>query len=134
MINDADVRNSSIDQDDNIMPNILQSLNNLEISFKNLQEENAKLREEIENWNDDINDIWYSIELVEREQNHINQYNRRENIEISGLPERISQDDLETACIRILRRIGVDGLEPWEIAACHRLKKVDGQESRNVII
>ena len=86
-------------------------------------------------WNSrEIDDIWYSIEVVEREQNHIYQYSRRENIEISGLPENIPQEILETVCINLPRKIGVGCLQSWEITVCHRLKKVEGQATRNVII
>ena len=78
--------------------------------------------------------MWESVEVLERDQNHLNQYNRRENIEITGIPENIPQDKLEDVCIDILRRIGVNALDRWEIAACHRLRKTEGQTTSNVII
>ena len=67
--------------------------------------------------------------------NLLQQYNRCENIEISNIPDTIENHELEYVVIGILRRIGVDNLESWEIAACHRLKKKRKNEQfGNIII
>ena len=66
---------------------------------------------------------------LEKELNVFLQYNRRESIEISGVPENIPQRELESTMILILRRIGLQHLSSYEIAACHRLrgKKTGGK-------
>ena len=66
--------------------------------------------------------------------NLLQQYNRRENIEISNIPDTIENHELEYVVIGILRSIGVDNLESWEIAACHRLKKRKNEQFGNIII
>ena len=50
------------------------------------------------------------------------QYSRRENLIISGIPEIVSQDALEPKVLQILETIGLS-ITLYEIAACHRLKK-----------
>ena len=67
--------------------------------------------------------------------NLFQQYNRKESIEVSGIPENILQKDLENTMIGVLRRVGLWGLESYEIAACHRLKrKVNNEKTSRVII
>ena len=57
------------------------------------------------------------------------QYNRRESIEIHGLPETVFADDdyvkdekLEEKCLGLLEEIGVGTLNPMQVVGCHRLK------------
>ena len=45
---------------------------------------------------------------MEVEANHINQYSRRSNIEIRGIPENIHQRVLEKHLIDVLHSIGID--------------------------
>ena len=47
------------------------------------------------------------------------QYSRRESLVISGIPENISQADLEPTVLEILRNIGVHNLASYHISACH---------------
>ena len=60
--------------------------------------------------------------VLKKELNLLEQYNRQENIEISGLPETICNNELESVIIDLLRRIGLHNLEHFDIVACHRLK------------
>ena len=72
---------------------------------------------------------------LEKELNIFQQYNRRESIEISGVPENIPQSELERKMIDVLRRSGVHNLCHYEIAACHRLQgKKFGEKTKLVII
>ena len=59
---------------------------------------------------------------LETELNKLDQYNRRNNLEISGIPDSVSNDALEGTAIKIFKEIGVD-LAENEIEACHRLRK-----------
>ena len=52
-----------------------------------------------------------------------NQYARRESIIISGIPDKISQNQLEEVVIDILRTVGLTTISSYNISACHRLKK-----------
>ena len=62
------------------------------------------------------------VSLLERSHVASLQYNRRESIEISGLPQTIKDNELENRCIDILEDIGCGRLATDEIVACHRLK------------
>ena len=53
----------------------------------------------------------------------LDQYTRRENIEILNIPDRIKQNELEAYVIVILKGIGLVNICSYDIAACHRLRK-----------
>ena len=64
-----------------------------------------------------------------------NQYNRRQNLIIDGIPGNIKQNKLESTCIEIIRNLGFNGsLGPYEIIACHRLKRKDPNSPAPTII
>ena len=62
------------------------------------------------------------VRLIECEQ-----YPRRENIVISGIPEFVTHDHLKEQVVTICYNLGLDITE-HDIAACHRLPK--GEHSR----
>ena len=57
--------------------------------------------------------------LIENEQ-----YSRRENLIISGIPENVTEDALELKVLQILETIGLS-ITSYEIAACHGLKNIN---------
>ena len=61
------------------------------------------------------------VESLERQTNANAQYSRRECLEIFGIPESVSNDDLEDKVCAILSEIDVN-VSPDRIEACHRLK------------
>ena len=65
--------------------------------------------------------------------NNLDQYSRRENIEILGIPDNITINNLETTVIEILDSIGVQ-VSSYNIVACHRLKKKNYQKSASTIV
>lgn len=65
-------------------------------------------------------DVWDRLYHCERETSNLDQYNRRENIEIAGIPNNILNYHLERYVIDTLREIGVTGLTSFVIDACHR--------------
>ena len=62
------------------------------------------------------------VQLLERTLVNSLQYNRRESIEIHGLPEAIEDNKLEETCLNILDDIGVGKVSPMSVVGCHRLK------------
>ena len=68
------------------------------------------------------------VQLLEKSHLKSLQYDRKENIEIHGLPEAITDTNLESSCIEILKDIGCGEINEWQIHACHRLK------NRNITI
>ena len=62
------------------------------------------------------------VELLERSHLNSLQYNRRESIEIHGIPEKIENKDLESYCLDVLEDIGVREVSSHDVHACHRLR------------
>ena len=48
------------------------------------------------------------------------QYSRRNNLELSGIPNRICDEDLENTVINIFKKSGID-VDTRDIEVCHRL-------------
>ena len=98
-----------------------------QVIFKNrdLKKELAKLMKE----NDNLFDRCYDMEV---ELNTTNQYSRRSNVEIRGIPESIQQRDLENHLINVLHSIGIN-VESYDIVAVHRIGRIVHGKSRNVI-
>ena len=87
-----------------------------------------------------INDLKCRLDMIEKKLyeaqvriNKFEQYTRRENLEIIGIPDSINQDQLENTVLRILESIGVH-TDSYHISACHRLAKNKKQQSANTII
>ena len=102
----------------------------LQLEKKNnikLKEELLTTKNDLQNKNSDLNDDLHEIfdELYKMDCKIIqnNQYTRRESLIISGIPDRITQRDLEDTVLEILRSIGLTTITSYNITACHRLKK-----------
>ena len=65
------------------------------------------------------------VQLLERSQLNSLQYQRRESIEICGLPQSIKDEELESSCRDLLQDIGCGTIKGSAIHACHRLKNRD---------
>ena len=67
------------------------------------------------------------MEKLEREQNRHIQYERRNTIEITGIPTSVKQDYLEVEVLNIFETAGVEvngcKLDYYQIKACHRIGK-----------
>ena len=68
--------------------------------IKNLVEENKKLQKKVKNLEEKVKKIAISTEAT-------NQYGRRNNIEISGIPDYVNDEDLEETVKDILEKIDV---------------------------
>ena len=61
------------------------------------------------------------IKKLESQSYQDNQYTRRDCIEIAGIPDSVSQTDLEYIAIKILSLLEIN-VVPNDVQACHRLK------------
>ena len=126
---------------------------NFDIELEALREENANLRNKLDNYilhetdreekikecfNSPLNVPNCIVDLQPLKENleekileldirlvECEQYSRRENIVISGIPNTVSQKDLQQKVIEILDLIGLK-IIPDDIAACHRLYNPPG--------
>ena len=88
--------------------------------------------------NDNLKEITAKQDVVilnlESKLDQLNQYGRRENLEIAGLPDSISDDKLLSAVLNIFNEIDVV-VDECEISACHRLpKKKDSKLPKRTIV
>ena len=74
------------------------------------------------------------ITFLEQELSRLDQYGRRENVEILGIPARVSDQNLETEVIKILHKIGLSHIVSYSIVGCHRIGKKDRFGSRSTIV
>ena len=90
-------------------------LNLKNVVIKNLQIENQCLRSKVDNLEKEV------ISLEENE-NLLEQYGRRNNLEITGISNKIEDVDLEGKVVEILDKIEVN-VSSKGIEACHRIEK-----------
>ena len=72
-------------------------------SLSKLKKQNKLYLNEIEELKDQIEETWEYTEALERDLTNLCQYNRRESIEIVGIPESIPNHALEETVVGILR-------------------------------
>ena len=86
--------------------------------IKNLQGENERLREKVSN-------LERKVTSLEINQNKLEQYGRRNNIEVSSIPNSVEDNCLEEKIISVFTSVVIDA-KSNNIEACHRTG-----ESRN---
>ena len=89
-----------------------------DVIIKRLQDENELLRAKCNKLENKVVSLELSIDLFE-------QYGRRNNIVISGIPDDISDNDLESSTVTdIMKDVDVD-INSSDLEACHRIGKSD---------
>ena len=87
---------------------------------------------------DSIRHIEDELVRLDKDITITNQYNRRQNIIIDGIPGNIRNQQLQHVCIDIITKLGffshTNPLTPYDVVGCHRLKKIPGQASAPTII
>ena len=100
-------------------------LNLKDVIIKNLQVENERLRKK-------VNVRENKFLTLESEHNSLEQYGRRNNIEITRIPDKVPYQNLEEKVVDILNEISVD-VSPKDIEACHRVG-VSKNNSKKTIV
>ena len=114
-LDEVETKNTALDEHNTLL---LNKLSILEKKYSDVQ----KLKSRVDTFTTDlteVNDYIFDMDcrIIENSQ-----YSRRESIIISGIPDNIGQNSLETTVLHILSEIGLN-LTSYEIAACHRLHK-----------
>ena len=104
---------------DTLLENICKTKDDI---INQLRIENQQLKDDIVKVNASLADKGVKITSLEREVNDLNQYIRRNNIEIVGIPDSIDQENLEGKVIELAKSMGVN-ISVGDIEGCHRLKK-----------
>ena len=87
-------------------------LNLKDVIIKGLQFETQRLRMKVNNLEN----------KVEINENHLEQYGRRNNLEITEIPDDVSDENLKEKVIQVLSEIQVN-VSSSDIEACHRIGK-----------
>ena len=111
--------------------------------INSLKEENKNLQQRIEVLEKDSAIAFKEIEETQRIAHSTDQYQRRNNIEISGIPLECDEDLKEVViglCNSILKEPGKPtddtdcDIGDYDIEACHRLKSVNKDGIQNTIV
>ena len=86
-----------------------------------LKEDNLKLQKKVESLEEQLSENITNI-------NKIDQYNRRNNIEIQGIPSSVSDNDLEKKVIDIFKCLNIN-IQTSDIEGCHRMGKANPQNT-----
>ena len=100
-------------------------LNLKDVIIKNLQIENQRLRTR-------VNVLENKVLSLEISSNHLEQYGRRNNLEISGIADDVSDENLECKVIEVLKEIQVD-VATSDIEACHRIGKSKNSSKKTIV-
>ena len=85
------------------------------MTIKDLQVENQRLRMK-------VNNLENKVISLEINGNHLKQYGRRNDLEITGIPDDVSDENLEEKVIQVLSEIQVN-VSSSDVEACHRIGK-----------
>ena len=86
---------------------IRESLEDIkEYVLKKVLEDNRKLRKRVEKLEEDKEELYDSISEVQRNLNKQDQYSRRNNIELSGIPHSVN--NLEETVVKILNSVNIE--------------------------
>ena len=118
----------------NFCENISQKISLLEEDFKILKNENKSLKSILKETEIHVDEQLSYIYKLEEDLARLNQYGRRENIEIIGIPNNVSDKKLEIEVIKILRKIGLDHINHFKIVGCHRIGGRDEKGNKNTIV
>ena len=108
--------------ENNIKSNITEQVNESIISIKEsiinaLKEENKLLKSKVLN-------LEHKLSQSEAHINNLDQYNRRNNLEIQGISSNVSDDAFEDKVVGIFHSLNIN-LSKHDIEDCHRLGKAD---------
>ena len=112
---------------DHLKTNIVHQMNGSVMSIKDtiinaLKEDNAQLRNK-------VGFLEKKLTEVEISRNKLEQYTRRNNIEIRGIPPRIPDEKLEEKVIEVFGAMNI-AITKNDVEDCHRL----GKSSENTIV
>ena len=139
MSHDYDTRNKkksdemSQDSLDKLEKSIIQGINSLKYEIINLndivikyfQDENARLKEKCEK-------LENRVAILESNHNDLVQYGRRNNVVFSGIPENVTDNNLENIVMSVLSDIDVQ-VEPRDIEACHQINKPTSKTQKTIV-
>lgn len=86
-----------------------------------------RLRKENEQLRSELADTKSKLKCVERDVVKLQQYDRRNNVEVAGIPKEVSDENLESKVLELFNLLKVEVSEA-DIEACHWLRKKPGEK------
>ena len=116
--------------------NILEQISNLNVEVKSIKDEFLNMKDVIIKRLQEENELLHSrcsklenkVVSLEQSVNQVEQYGRRNNIVIVGIPDDITDNNLEDAVTSIMEDVDVF-IQHGDIEACHRIGKSDEKTS-----
>ena len=109
---------------------------NFKKSFTDIKNEMINLKEVIiknpQNENKRLNDVEEIISL-ESKSNSVEQYGRQNNMEINGIPNSISDDNLESTVTNVLSKATNVHVTADDIEACHGIVKSKANSKKTIV-
>ena len=105
---------------DTDIKNLCDQVSKLMETISKLADENMIIKSELRVVKKVNSNLEKRIIDLERAQSKAEQYGRRNNVEISGIPNSIPDEDLETILLKVCNESGI-GVTKMDIEGCHRL-------------
>ena len=110
---------------------VSEDLRNLKMELSDVKRNNKSLKKKVYALEDYAEECDVKIFNLEKRMNKIEQYTRRENIEISGISDQVQHNELDKTVVDLLALMNVN-ISTNDIEACHKLP--DKQNPYNVIV
>ena len=79
-----------------------------------------------------IANLQHKVVILETATNSLEQYNRRNNIEITGIPDNIEDKNLEHSIIEVFKAADIQ-MSHNDIEDCHRIGKSKGNSKKTIV-
>ena len=114
---------------------LCNEISQLSTSVNNLMTENGKISSQLMVVSNVNTLLVTRVTELEKQQAKMEQYSRRNHVEISGISNEVSDENLEQKVINICKESGIE-LNPYDIEACHRLpaERINTSNSKHVIV
>lgn len=110
-----------------------EEIDSLKSQVNALKSENKKLKSRIHTLEEESDESYENSIEIEKDVIELQQYIRRNNIEIAGIPDEIPQEQLEKKVLEIAETLNIP-LKATDIEACHRLPNNKNSKPKNTII
>ena len=100
-------------------------LNLKDVIIKDLQVQNRRLRKK-------INNLEKKVISLQENSNSLEQYNRSNNLEITGIPGNVEDQNLEKKIIEILDKIDINASSQYT-EVCHHIGKLKNFSKTTIV-
>ena len=114
-----------------MLQNVQEEIKDVKNLVIELKTETTKLKKKIDDVEDINEKLIKRVINVEKEHWQNAQYGRCKNVELSGIPDSVEDNELEVKIIEVLERVGLK-INSNDIEACHRLYQSKSEAKKGV--